>query len=147
MAAEKTFRTALRGFNREDVVRYIEYITNKHNSQIAQLNNQLKTAQDELAQLTAKTGSDTPEVQNTVIPESGELEAYRRAERAEREAKERAAQIYAQANAVLSDVTLKIDTAATEMTARMQSWVEAVEDARTALQDAAAAMYTIRPED
>ena len=144
MAAERAFRTSLRGFNREDVVHYIEYITNKHNSQIAQLNNQLKAAQDELAQLKA---SGVSENQNAICSESGELEAYRRAERAEREAKERAAQIYAQTNAVLSDATLKIDTAANEMTARMQSWVEAVEDARTALQDAATAMYTIRPED
>ena len=42
MAGVHNFRSALGGFNREDVVRYIEYINNKHNTEIAQLNNQLQ---------------------------------------------------------------------------------------------------------
>ena len=51
MADVKSFRTAFRGFHREDVVHYIEYITNKHNAQVEQLNNQLRAAQEELARL------------------------------------------------------------------------------------------------
>ena len=38
MSAPQNFRTAFNGFNREDVVRYLEYINNKHNSLVNQLN-------------------------------------------------------------------------------------------------------------
>ena len=44
MATIQHFRTALGGFNRQDVVNYIEYLNNQHNSQIQQLNTQLQTA-------------------------------------------------------------------------------------------------------
>ena len=54
MANPKTFRTALGGFNREDVVRYIEYITNQHNAQLEQLNNQLRAQREELERLRAE---------------------------------------------------------------------------------------------
>ena len=37
MSAPQNFRTAFNGFNREDVVRYLEYINNKHNAQVNQL--------------------------------------------------------------------------------------------------------------
>ena len=35
------FRTAFNGFNREDVVRYLEFINNKHAAEVARLNNEL----------------------------------------------------------------------------------------------------------
>ena len=37
MAAPKNFRSAFNGFNREDVVRYLEYINAKHTAEINQL--------------------------------------------------------------------------------------------------------------
>ena len=37
MASTKNFRSALNGFNREDVVHYIEYLNAKHNSELQQL--------------------------------------------------------------------------------------------------------------
>ena len=37
MAIVKNFRSALNGFNREDVVHYIEYLNAKHNSELQQL--------------------------------------------------------------------------------------------------------------
>ena len=49
MAHFQNFRTALGGFNREDVVRYIEYMNNQHRSQIEQLNTQLQLVKAELA--------------------------------------------------------------------------------------------------
>ena len=55
MSGIQNFRSALGGFNREDVVRYIEYINNKHNSQIEQLNTQLKEAQDALEKAAASS--------------------------------------------------------------------------------------------
>ena len=54
MAVIQNFRGAVGGFNREDVVRYIEYINNKHASQINQLNTEMQVLQEELAQLRAQ---------------------------------------------------------------------------------------------
>lgn len=47
MAAPQNFRSAFNGFNREDVVHYLEYINTKHNNQINQLtaeNQELRAA-------------------------------------------------------------------------------------------------------
>ena len=40
--AQQTFRSALNGFNREDVVRYIEYLNSVHTAEINQLNSELE---------------------------------------------------------------------------------------------------------
>ena len=58
MAGIQNFRRSISGFNREDVVKYIEYINNQHNAQIAQLNTQLQNAQEALARANA-VSSDT----------------------------------------------------------------------------------------
>ena len=170
----QSFRSAFNGFNREDVVRYIEYMNNKHNAQVEQLNTQLQTAYAELSQLKStpnrevelleqinalqarcnelenalKTGASMP-----LQPED-ELEAYRRAERTERMARERSAQIYQQASAVLSEATLKVEDAAAQInqvidqvTAQMQQAQDSVAGTKSILQDAAATLYAIRPEE
>ena len=41
MAQQQTFRSALNGFNREDVVRYIEYLNSVHTAEVNQLNSEL----------------------------------------------------------------------------------------------------------
>jgi len=169
MAATQPFRTALNGFNREDVVNYIEYLNNRHNVQMEQQHTQLQTAQEALA---AAKETAKPAVDETLatqleeanariaaleaqlaerpvrasVPVESELEAYRRAERAERLAQERAAQIYAQANAVLAEATLKVDTAVEQITAQLQQVQDTVAGSKALLQDAATAMYAIRPE-
>ena len=48
MAATQQFRTSFRGFHRQDVVQYLEYVTNKHKNQIEQLNTQLQNTKEEL---------------------------------------------------------------------------------------------------
>lgn len=170
MAAIKHFRSAFNGFNREDVVQYIEYLNNQHNAQLAQLKSQLQTAQAQpkdadlqaqleaaearCAQLEEKLAAleQAPPAAPT-CPEE-ELEAYRRAERTERMAKDRAQQIYAQANAVLADVTLKAESAANQVgaladqvCAQLQQYQTAVTGTKAALQDAVATLYTIKPEE
>lgn len=169
MAGFQNFRTAINGFKREDVVHYIEYMNNKHNSQLEQLNTQLQTAQAQLAkaastgdsELQAKLDAANARIaeleaelaayrQNKpveVVQTGDELEAYRRAERTERMARERAAQIYAQANAVLADATLKVEGVAGQMTAQLQEYQASVSSAKATLQEAVAAMYAIRPEE
>ena len=47
MSAPYNFRTAFNGFNREDVVHYIEYINSKHTTQLNQLRTDLAAAQQE----------------------------------------------------------------------------------------------------
>ena len=169
MAGIQNFRSALGGFNREDVVRYIEYLNNQHNSQIEQLNTQLQTAQEALALAKAAPKADSDlqaqleaaqarcaELEAQLagngeaaapVQAGDELEAYRRAERAERLARERAAQLYAQANAVLADATLKVEAASDSMNTVAAQLSQQLQASQQVLQEAVAAMYAIRPEE
>lgn len=162
MAAIHNFRSALGGFNRQDVVRYIEYMNNLHKSEIEQLNTQLQTAQELLAksdgsankelaeklaaaearcaQLEAQLGQAPAEVDS-------ELETYRRAERAERLARERAGQIYTQANALLADATLKMEAASDGLSTLSAQLEQQLAKSKAELQEAVAAMYAIRPTE
>ena len=168
MSASINFRSALGGFNREDVVRYIEYINNKHNTEIAQLNTQLQNAQEaatkgQPAEDSTKLQEKLKEVEarcaelekllasskgsSVVVKNDDELEAYRRAERAERLANERASQIYDKANAVLADATLKVERVSEDMSDMVQKITRQAQDAKIMLQEAVSAMNTIRPEE
>ena len=170
--ASKTFRSALNGFNRQDVVHYIEYMNHQHNSQIAQLNTQLQEALSkapqggdlaaQLQEAQAKCAAleqtvaelETKLAQQSAAPSGDELETYRRAERTERMAQERAQQIYNQANAVLAEASLKVDTAAAQIgaiadqvTGQLRQYQDAVSGTKAAFQEAVTAMYAIRPEE
>lgn len=163
MAGIQNFRSAFNGFNRQDVVQYIEYMNNQHNSQLEQLNTQLQTAREELAQHTPAPQDDLQAQLNAALArcaeleeklnacakmqQDNELEAYRRAERAERKAQERASQIYTQANAVLAEATGKMDAAAAEMTDMAQQIQAKLEASKAAIAEAVDAMYAIRPEE
>ena len=156
------FRTAINGFHKQDVVRYIEYLNNQHNAQIAQLNNQLKTAQvpaddrlqAKLDAALARCAELEAQLANAPAAPSGEeLEAYRRAERAERLAQERAEQIYTQANAILADTTAKAEAASARIAelaqlanAQMQAYQEAIAGSQALFQEAVDALSTIKPE-
>lgn len=83
-----------------------------------------------------------------------ELEAYRRAERLERIARERAGQVYHQANGALADATVKLDdafgqlgTLTDQVSAQLRQLQQAVEGSKQALADASATLYAIRPEN
>lgn len=163
MAAVQSFRTALGGFNREDVVRYIEYLNNKHASEIEQLNTQLQTALEqtksgddsallarleaaearcaELEAQLAQSGQAVP------VKTGDELEAYRRAERAERLARDRAAQIYSQANAALADATVKVEAISDNMNTLTEQVSAQLQESKNLLQEAVSSLYAIRPEE
>ena len=49
MVAPQRFRSALNGFNREDVVSYIAYLNNHYTAQVEQLNNQLKESKNDVS--------------------------------------------------------------------------------------------------
>ena len=83
-----------------------------------------------------------------------ELEAYRRAERTERMARERAEQVYRQTNGVLADATAKVDEAAEQVSAisdhvmsQLDLLREAVSCSKQALSDAAAGLYSLKPRE
>jgi len=178
MPAFQNFRSAVGGFNREDVVRYIEYINNKHASQVNQLNTELQTLQAELAPLREQSTREAELVAQLEEANAraaaleqeleavraeleraaerprtdSELEAYRRAERAERIAAERVTLLYQQANGALADATVKADETATQvsdlaeqLTIQLQQLQSALATGANVMRDAAAAMYAIRP--
>ena len=183
MAEIQTFRSAFNGFNREDVVRYIEYLNTRHNDQIAQLNNELTQAREQLASAQAEpdrqadlelrleqaesrcAALETELAETTALLEQAldanhtaqvrtenELEVYRRAERTERLARERAEQLYAQANGALAEATTLVDeaagqigTMANNLAAQMTAFRDTVIGTKSVLADAAATMYAIRP--
>ena len=185
---QQTFRSAFNGFNREDVVRYLEYINAQHTAEINQLRAELeylrsketpapvaengasselmeqqaarirelfdlcKAQEKTIADLTARLEVIPAAVAQPNTAEA-ELEAYRRAERAERVAQERADQIYHQVNGVLADATAKVDEAAAligsmagQLSGQLSDFQCAVSGSKRALRDAADAMYAIRPE-
>ena len=220
MDTPRNFRSAFNGFNREDVVRYIEYVNAQHAAQINEMNAELEFLRSKLAApaeldfaivkrlddyaeqvsilearcdtleqerdaaiaekeaaaqaeckdteleekcrelearceaLTQERDAAIAEKETAVAIQAGaELEAYRRAERTERVARERAEQVYHRVNGVLSDATVKVDQATSqigdmseEFLARLDALRAAVESSRQALNDAAQTMYALRPE-
>ena len=184
--AQQTFRTALNGFNRDDVVHYIEFINAQHAAEVARLQSELDFLRSNAQPATEEKAADcqcselveqqaarirelfdlckekdetiaklTAQLENAGAKSSSEdeLEAYRRAERTERMAQERAEQIYRQANAVLADATIKVDEAAAmiaqmadQAAAQLGNFQNAVTDAKQVLSSAVSAMGAICPE-
>ncbi len=188
MASSYSFRSALNGFNREDVVHYLEYINAKNASQVAQLESDLDHARQEIARLKQdqqlKTVCQRLEAENadlqtqteslrreleTALQElemeraqkalvitrnDEELEAYRRAERMERQVQLRTQQLCQRANGILADAGTKVEgvaetigVMADQVAAQLQVLQQAVVGSKSALQEAAAAICAIRPEE
>jgi chromosome segregation ATPase len=62
MAAPQNFRSAFNGFNRDDVVNYISYLTTKHESQVNQLLSEIEQLRQELAERPEVPAVDEKEV-------------------------------------------------------------------------------------
>lgn len=161
--AVKHFRSALNGFNRQDVVQYIEFLNNQHNAKVEQLNNQLRNAKAAPADSELQAKLDAALARCAQLEEQlakagaggaeQELEAYRRAERAERIAQERAQQICTQANAILADTTAKAEAAtariaelAQQANAQLQAYQDAVSGTQAVFQEAVDALGAIKAE-
>lgn len=193
MAAPQSFRSAFNGFNREDVVHYLEYLNAKHATQVEQLNTEtaflrkkleeqpetdpaameemtrraealeekLAESEKERESLAGKVSRLEEELARVKGEKTAslhqadqELEAYRRAERTERMARERAEQVYRQTNGVLADATTKVDEAAGQVSAisehvmsQLDLLREAVSCSKQALTDAAAGLYSLKPRE
>ena len=148
MPAVQRFRSALGGFNRTDVVQYIEYLNNYYKSEIQQLTTQLENASansDLQAQL-EEAQAKIAELEAKLAHQGGdaaELAAYRRAEKAERLANERAQKVCAKAE----DAAQKVSSAADQAVEQFQVFSQSVQDAKASLQEAVDSMYAIRSEE
>ena len=174
MAAPQNFRSAFNGFNRQDVVHYLEYINTKHQDQINSLTAETEDLHRQLEELQAQAAQiaelealraqieqmqaaeavqePQPETDGGSQVAGEELDSYRRAQQVERSARERAELVYHQANGVLNEAIAKVDTATAEITAKTDEAMSqltqlqmAVSTSKQALQDAASLMNTIRP--
>ena len=166
MAANHQFRSQLNGFHRQDVVNYIEFLNNQHAAQLQQLQNQLQLAQEakpdedlqaRLDAALARCAELEEQLANAPATVSGseqELEAYRRAEKAERQAQTRAHQMYQQANAVLAEATAKAEVAAQriaaisdEAVAQLKICQASVLETKDDFREAVDALYAIAPQE
>ena len=181
MSAPSKFRSAFNGFNREDVVHYLEYLNSKHTAQVNQLTSEadfLRTrleAQtpsqeqaDAIAALEAERDTLRAQVEalqarceelerNAAAPvcsPAEELEVYRRAERTERMARERADLICRQTNVVLGEASVKVNDLATqvgpmaeEILTRLSQLQATIADGKQSLQEAAVILSTLRSND
>ena len=169
MAGIQNFRKSFRGFNRKDVVDYIEYMNNTHNAQIEQLNNQLNAAlarpsdaelQARLNEAEARIQELEKALEGNEMPAEGssctqqELEAYRRAEKAERQANERARHVYEKTNEVLAEATAQAESAsayigaiADQVTEQLKEYQNSIQSTKETFQQAVATLYELRPEE
>lgn len=203
MAQQQTFRSAINGFNREDVVHYIEYLNSVHTAEINQLHSELeflrnrepavqeapaldaeamaqqnemiqqqaarirelfdrcRELEEKLAEAEADKAHAEEKLQAVVTQQNSfqaraneELEAYRRAERIERQAKERAEQLYQQSNGALAEASVRVEEAAGQIgqlsdmvMAQITQLQNAVCNTRQTMKEASQILYTIRPQE
>ena len=182
------FRSSFNGFNREDVVRYMEYIYNKHSAQVAQLTNELESLRSKQDAMDSNRSADLEKqlaaaqqenddlkhriaalehslqeanaalskpsaVPQAAAPTESELAAYRRAERVERVAKERARQVSQQTAQALCNVSAQLDGAEEQLAAvnaqlmqQLEQLQTAVANGRQAVQDAAGMVERLNDE-
>lgn len=155
-----TFRSALHGFNRSDVITYLSELTAQHAAQLEEKDEELLAVKNEnarmkqeLASMKLLAGKESapeaepasepeelpepeaipapdfvlePEAIAKVLPEAEpepnvdlheqELEAYRRAERCEREARIRAGKVYGEASAVVEKAKAQLADQESQLT-------------------------------
>lgn len=219
MSAPFNFRSSFNGFNREDVVQYIEYLNTNHSNQIKQLQADLAVAQkdsllpedsknlvanmqeqfaqqeavltalnaekddllskcaqleaalaaltlenksltEKAAQLEAQLTSKAVERESQITAQpvmstyiEKELAAYRRAERVERVANERANAIYRRLHAALQETAAKTDQAVANMdsisdqfSAQINALKDALCDSKSYLDQTLCSLDELRPD-
>jgi len=206
MSAPQKFRSALNGFNREDVASYLEYLNSKHTAQVNQLTSEadflrskleanhsdpaqqeavmlLEQERDELRSRLEQLQTDYDALQNRCtaleqhleaakneasIPAAPvfapvasvacspaeELEIYRRAERTERMARERADLIYRQTNGILTEASVRVNEMADQVVPiadqilmQISQLQNAVNTTKQSLQDAVVIVNTLRSDN
>ena len=146
-----SFRSSMRGFNRADVIAFLEKLGASHEAELRSRDEEIRILRDELAEARAKSGVPAdaldPAAEEPVPSAEDELEVYRRAERCEREAKARADKLYSDASGTVETMGRKLterqtalDSAADVLSAdfdvlqaAIAGILDEVEDARSAL--------------
>ena len=160
----KNFRTAFHGFNREDVVRFLETATARHTAEVNQLRDEIARLEGDLSLLRMRSGDGASQEElealqaenarlkaqveelETQLTEPAatpirdetnwkdeELAAYRRAETVERQARNRAAQMYHRVNGLIADLAARMDGSKAEMTAAAEALGQALDQLQLAL--------------
>lgn len=133
MAVGTYFRSAWNGFNRNDVVNYMEECAANYERSLRQLQNENARLREELSALKAAQETvqaappepaPAPEVQPEPAPAAAnpagdELEAYRRAEAVERAARDRAEKLQKQLQEILSTAVTQFEAAGADAEAQM----------------------------
>ena len=138
----QNFRTAFHGFNREDVVRFLETATARHTAEVNQLRDEIARLEGDLSLLRTRSGEEletqltepaaTP-IRDETNWKDEELAAYRRAETVERQARNRAAQMYHRVNGLIADLAARMDGSKAEMTAAAEALGQALDQLQLAL--------------
>ena len=205
MPAPEKFRSALNGFNRDDVVSYLEYINNKNSQLVNRLTSETEALRAQLesrqtaadsSEVLAALGQErddlrsqlealraeknalqqrcdtlereleaarnaqleTPPQEPAVAPAAftmeEELEIYRRAERTERMARERADAIYRQANDILGEASLRVNHMAEQVLPiadhileQLNQLQNTVSSTRQSLQDAVGILSNLQTDN
>lgn len=195
MSAPQKFRSALNGFNREDVASYLEYLNSKHAAQVNQLTseadflrakldavqpaddqaeiisaleeerNDLRAQLEELKAYCSTLEQALEEARSTpaapvisaapaACNAADELEVYRRAERTERMARERADLIYRQTNGILNEASVRVSEMADQVVPiadqilmQISQLQNTVNTTKQSLQDAVVIINTLRPDN
>ena len=112
---------------------------------------QKEAAQQQLEQMQHDRDEALLRASGAKLDASQELEAYRRAERAERVARERAEQVYSETGAVLTQASTRVESALRQMsgisqqvTGQLDTLQAAISASRLALQDAADTMQKLK---
>ena len=160
----QNFRTAFHGFNREDVVRFLETATARHTAEVIQLRDEIARLEGDLSLLRMRSGDGASQEElealqaenarlkaqveelETQLTEPAatpirdetnwkdeELAAYRRAETVERQARNRAAQMYHRVNGLIADLAARMDGSKAEMTAAAEALGQALDQLQLAL--------------
>ena len=151
-----SFRSSLHGFNRADVIDFLEKLSASHETELRERDEELRILREELADAKsslelAQTEIDLFRIGEETAPEEApvpqqdepeqsdpnrELEAYRRAERYEREAKARAEKLCSDA----SDAGRQAGVQLEDRQAKMYSATDALSADFAALQAAVSEM-------
>lgn len=145
------FRTAMGGFHKGDVCAYITKISGEHRAETEALTQELENLRQENEALRAKAAAaeaellslregdpETAEPAPVPPPENiteMELEAYRRAEAAERLAHQRAKRLYADMQDIYTKAEAQLHTVSGAAGTAMDAIEEAMHTMKTALED------------
>ena len=173
----QNFRTAFHGFNREDVVRFLETATARHTAEVNQLRDEIARLEGDLSLLRTRSGDGASQEElealqaenarlkaqveelETQLTEPAatpirdetnwkdeELAAYRRAETVERQARNRAAQMYHRVNGLIADLAARMDGSKAEMTAAAEALGQALDRGQSILTEGTATLRALELE-